>query len=332
MTEIAFEYLAGGLEAVHGTALAAPTHFLPFKGSIKPTQEQYRPEESTGMLAQYTRSTPVRRGGEWEGEGGADPNYLPFLANMVIKGGVTAPTTPVGATLARLWTFIPSMTSDDLKSGTFFFGDAGVQIWREAYCMADEMTISGSADSTDGVTISLKGAGQFPEQVSPPALPAQNVGSLLMPGKMQLWLDTGSDAIGTTEITGRVISAEATIPTGVSYKYLAAGPESDLSFTRHGRGKRHATLKLMFELPDMTQYDQWASSTTMKARVRFNGGLIEGALYTYAQFDIYGPFDSLDWGELASTNRTISMEIQSQYDATLGADFAFYVQNARTTL
>jgi hypothetical protein len=39
-----------------------------------------------------------------------------------------------------------------------------------------------------------------------------------------------------------------------------------------------------------------------------------------------------DWGSLEGVNRTISLEVQSQYDATLGADWSIAVQNDRTAL
>jgi hypothetical protein len=249
---------------------------------------------------------------------------------MVMKG-VASPTTPGGGTLSRLWSFPPTMTSDDLKSATLYYGDPNVQIWQAAYCMADELVISADASSTDGATMTLSGIGKFPTEVAEPTLPAQIIGEIMAPGLMQLWLDTSS-AIGSTEITGRVVSTEWTIPTAVVPKYLAKGPTSDKSFTRTGRGKRAAKAKIVFELLDMVQYDLWAAGTTIKARIRINGPEIESGFYHYAQLDIYGPFDALAWGELEGTNRTIELEIESQYDTTAGHDFQVLVQNASATL
>ena len=55
-----------------------------------------------------------------------------------------------------------------------------------------------------------------------------------------MWLDTSS-AIGTTAITGRLISAEHVIPVNYGYKYLAVGPTGSKTYTRTGRGKRSMT-------------------------------------------------------------------------------------------
>ena len=67
-------------------------------------------------------------------------------------------------------------------------------------------------------------------------------------------------------------------------------------------------------------------------RIRFNGPIIEGALRHYIQVDIYGPFDTLDWGENEGSNRTIGLNVMSVYHATPAADFGVVVQNDRATI
>ena len=70
--ELAFEYLAIGLEATRGTAINPPTHRLPLKGTITPREERFYPETSTGMLAANTQSVTVKRWAEWQGSGGLE--------------------------------------------------------------------------------------------------------------------------------------------------------------------------------------------------------------------------------------------------------------------
>lgn len=334
--EIPFEYLAAALEATRGTAVTPPTHYLPLVGSLKPTQSFFRPDESVGSLEEYTRSKVVRRGAEWSGEGGADPNYAPFLFNMAVKG-VTSPSTPSGATNTRLWTFVPTQNADDLKTATLFFGDPNAQIFRSTYAYINQFSIdSGDATSEDGATWSFSGGGKFPTEPAAPTLPALAQGSLLTPGQMQVWVDTSS-AIGTTLITDRVVSANLSVSKNISEKFFAAGPTTDLSFSRLGRGKFHPESTVVFEFADLTQYNLWKAAGVIKMRVRLNGDLIETTAgpvdwYQYIQWDIYGTFDSFDWGETAGTNRTISVTVMGQRDATLGASWALYAQNAKTTI
>lgn len=339
--ETVFEIFALALEATKGTAVTPPTAWMPFSGMIKPIRDKYETRDSNGQIAAVTRSKTVRADAEWSGEGGLDPNYAPLLFNLMVKS-VTSPTTPTNGVLTRLWTFAPSMTTNAPKSATFYAGDPNVQIWQAAYCMAQEMTISADASGTDAATWSVKGFGRFPTRVSAPTLPAQNVGDLVMPGAMQLWIDTTS-AIGTTEVTGRFISTEWTIPTGLVPKHYAGGPTGGLNFTKDGIGPRSAKATIVVELSDVSigagkEYLLWEADTQVKMRIRLNGSLIESVTpdyYSGVTLDIYGPLRAFDWGDVEGTNRTMQFDIVSElntYAVAAGYDFALSVYNARTTL
>jgi hypothetical protein len=337
--EIPYEVFGLALETTRGTAVTPPTHYLPFNGMITPVREKYRPDESRGTLAEYYRSKTVHTSAKISGDGGLDPNYAPLIYNMVMKP-VTSPTTPTNGVLTRLWSFVPTMNADDLKSGTFYSGDPNVQIFQAAYGMADNLKVDSDATGTDGVTWSLDATAQFPTRVSAPTFPAQNIGNLLVPGAMQLWIDTTT--IGTTEITGRFVSTSWSVPTGVTYKYYANGPTGSKNFTKTGRKKRHAELTIVVELNDLSmaagaEYRLWEADTVVKMRVRLNGDAIEtvtGPLtyYYYTEMDIYGSLDAPGWGDVEGSNRTIEFTVQSEYDATAGADYVLRAQNTRTTL
>ena len=235
MAEVTYEKLALALETTRRTPVAAPTHVLNGDTPLVPKKELHRAEDHYGTLAQYYRSQSVRKSGEWGVDADADADQGPVLSNLVVAP-VTSPTTPSGATLSRLWTFLRSITSDNIQSATLWWGDPNVQIFQAAGAMADEFSISADASGTKPATVKLKGMGLFPTKVSAPTYPAISPGALLMPSDMQLWIDEGSGAtIGTTAITGRVISADLTVPTGVTYKYLAQGPGSNQSYTVYGR-------------------------------------------------------------------------------------------------
>jgi hypothetical protein len=334
MSSIAFEYLLWALETTRGTAVDPPTHYINAVGSITPQRDRYRPEESSGVLAEYMRSKGIREWSEYEFEGGLDVFTLPLILSSALKGSVT-PTTPSGATNARLWTFNPTMTADDLKSATGYWGDPGGIVLKSAYNMPDSITISADASGTDGATMSVSGQGAFPVKDAPNSLPSRLTAPLITPINMELWLDTGSDAIGTTAITGRFISGEFSFDTGITRKWLAKGTTTDLSFSRIGRGKRHGELTLVFEFLDADQYDLYADAngdTVVKARWRLNGPLIEDDLYHYVEVDAYGPLDSLGWGDHEGSNRTLELTIMTEYDTTAANDFSIKVQNNRTSL
>lgn len=328
MAEIPFEALAVALEgaSTRGTAITNPTHYLNMAGMITPQQEKYRPDESRGTLAAVYRSKTTRRWAEWEGEGPLDVRTLPVLLSSCVANTPSPSTTASGV---YLWTFTRTMTADSIRSMTGWWGDPNVQIFRGAYGFTDELVIAADVTGTDGATQSASGRLQFPSKVSAPTYPSFLTPPLIAPADMSLHLDTSS-GIGSTAITGRVLSAELTIPSGVTYKWVATGAGGGLNYTLTGREKTSPVCKLIFEVPDTDEYDMYADSsgdTVIKARVRLNGPLIDGSNYYYVEWDIYGPFDAFSWGENEGSNRTIEMEITGEYQSGISSDLIVRVQN-----
>src|SRR6187399_723439 len=277
--ELPLEIFALALEATRGTVITPPTHSMPVAGVITPVRTKYRPAEQRGTLEEWYRSKTVHTSATWDiPDSLLDPNYATLIFNMFAKA-VTAPTTPTNGVLTRLWTFVPTITSDDLKSASMYFGDPNVQVFQAAYCMGDELTVTADATTDDAATFAANGMGKFPTRVTAPVLPAAIPGDLLMPGAMQLWIDTSS-AIGTTEVTGRFVKTDWTLPTGMTYKNYANGPTAGLSFTKTGRAPRHAEASIEVELNETSiaagkEYLTWEADTVVKMRIRLNGSLIE---------------------------------------------------------
>lgn len=334
MAEISFETFSLALEATRGTAVTPPTHAIPMGGLIKPYHGQYRPKEQRGTLVANYRHKTVRKNCTWLADGDADVNYLPVWLNMAVAP-VTSPSTPTNGVLTRLWTFARSITTDAIKSATAYWGDPAMNQLQSPFCVLEELVFENDGTSEGVATLNVKGGGVFPTKVSPPTAPASIAGDTLPGMEMQLWVDTSS-AIGTTAITGRLLKAKHTITTGVTYKYIASGPTTTFGFSGIGRIPTIGLkTELEFEFPDFNQYDQWAAGTDLKVRVRHSGNLIESVTpdyYNYAQFDSYGPYEDLDWGENQASNRTVKLVMNTQYDPTLAADFSVIVQNARTGL
>lgn len=329
--ELAFEALALGLESSRGVLIDPPTHYVPMVGTLIPRVEYYEPEEARGTLVRRYRQKAVRRWCEWSAEGGADPRYAPLFFNMITGAGVI--TTPTSGVLTRLHTHKPGITSDAVKTASMWYGDPNVQLWSAPFGFINDWSITADASGTDGATMSVGGMSQFWTEDTA-TLPAQTIGSLLMPGAMQLWMDTSS-AIGTTAITGRVVSADITGSNNITTKFLATGPTGSLTYTRLGRGRPEVSSTVTMEVPDTTQLDLFNADTTVKMRVRVNGDLIESVTpdyYNYIQWDVYGKLKFDSWADLEGTNRTAVFRVDTIYDSTLGADFCLYAQNQSATV
>lgn len=332
--ELAFETLLASIESTRGTAIAAPTHLIHLGGSVTPTKSMNRPAESRGVLAEAFRTVMTRTGATFEiTEGPIDTRMLPFLLSGILDGNVSA-TTPGGATNTREWAFKRTMASDNLESYTLWFGDSSVRQLIGAYAMFTEATLSNDASAEDGVlTFSASGECRKLATNSPAdAAPAATAGAMLPGQMMSLFIDTSS-AIGTTAVTGRLVSASHTLRTGVTFKYLGGGSTSTLDFATTGRSRVIGiTTTLVMELPNFTQYDNWINHDTLKVRVIHNGATIESTFNHQVIVDTYGPFEALSWGTNADSNRTIELTIEGIYDSTLASDCQIKVFNDSGTL
>lgn len=338
--EIIFERLLAALEGTRGTAIAAPTHVMNGRGLLTPSQEHDEQQESRGMKWAFFNSEVVRQGAVFSTpDSPVDPNLFTFWLNMAVAP-VTSATQPDATNWPStyLWTFVPTAATDDIKTATLWWGDANIQYWSSDYAIINTLNFNNDANQIQGARFSLDGMAGFPSKVSAPTVPT-NIGGRYLNNMVSanVWMDAAS-AIGTTAVTGRVISATHSLDTGMFPKFLAAGPLAAKDYTATGldiTGTRLVTT-ITLEVPDMTEYDLYAAGTTVKLRVRHNGPVIDvygggSNSFRYVEFDTYGPLKNLSWGENGG-NRTVSFTVESLYDATLGAPFRVAVQNPRSTL
>ncbi len=331
MAEILFERSGLALETTAGTAVAAPTHYLPNRINLQPRNTPYfRP--SSGIRAANSGFKITKTWTEWDmPAAGIDTYNLPVFLESAVAGGVAA-ITPTGATNTRLRTYTRSQTSTTERTMTLWGGDPNVQVYQSAYAFPQSFSISGDASGDDAVTLEAAGMARTMIKVANPTFPAILQGPLITPLATEFFLDT-TGAIGTTAIAGRVISAVFSVDAlRGDPKFLFVGPAGGDTYQRVGANATSATLAVRFELLDTTQWDIYAASSAVKARVRFNGPIIEATFRHYVEVDIYGVFTDPGWGEFAGTNRTLDLTITSVYDATAAHDWSIKVQNDRATL
>jgi hypothetical protein len=128
------------------------------------------------------------------------------------------------------------------------------------------------------------------------------------------------------------VSADITIPTIVGNpKYVAVGPSAAIDFSRFGKRKTVPEMTIVVDKVDEVQLNNYLDTDDVKVRVRFNGPLIEGALYNYVEVDMYGKFRFDSWEDLEG-NRTLSLLLRGEYHATPASDVVVKVQNDNTTL
>lgn len=323
----------GALEVTRGVAIAAPTHKLNITdGMLLPRKTMHNVATITGTRAEFTTSTKTYEDTALNPSGTLDLRQAPFWANLYTGAGTIA--TPGGGTLARTHTHVPGMSTDPALSGTFWSGDPNVQVWVADYHMLDDYTITFDASSDEAASFSANTVGRPWSEVADPTIPTQTEMVPAYGIDADLWVDTAS-AIGTTAITGRLVSGEWRIVRARSRKRHARGAGAARTFDTTGIGRDHAELDLTFELYDLAQTDLFVDETDAKVRLRLNGSLIEGSLYNYYQADIYGKFQNLSFDTFMDTNRTVTFTIMSTYNAharTAGHDWRVVIQNASATV
>lgn len=340
MAEINYEALWLALESTAGTAVTPPTHTTAIVGTLTPMMETFRPNENRSTTHEFYRSKRTRFWSEFSGEMGLDLTLLPLLLNQIVKGNVTTPTTPTLAVLGRLWTFIDLGAGANLpKTATWYWGDPTIKVFQGAYGVLDEITITADGTGTDGSTMSISGHTQKLTALgSAPTFPALVIGGIVVPMDFQVWLDDigAAGTIGTTALTGRVLSVEHKLTRNRSYKFIPDGPAGAHTYSNVGYGKYHMETKVSMEFPDTTQFTNFTGGSVMGLRVRHNGAFIEvvsaANTYQYVEVDTYGPFDSFAWGEYEGTNRTLEMTIISEVNSTIGSSYRIAVQNVNTAL
>ncbi len=336
MAEMIFETVLAALEATPGTAEANPTHYLIFnqgEGVMEEALEYARDNIADGTRAEFRRSKVSRRTTTTSGGGPLDLNNATFDLSLAVGNPVTTSPNATAGSITRLHTFTPSMTSDNRRRATVWWGDPNTQVFRSTHNVLNNWEVTFDPDSTDFSPRTMALTGQAMEPVADPVLPTRLTPQYVLGMDMELWIDTGASAIGTTAITGRVVSAMCRTPRNTSYKYLAKGPASNLSFTRTGLAKDHAEIEIVFEFLDMAQYNLFRNNTEAKIRLRAYGDLIETGFHHFFQMDLYGPMQAMAWDTYADTNRTLRLTAMSHNNAdaqTAGHDWRVAIQNGRT--
>jgi hypothetical protein len=332
--EIAFESLNGQFESTKGTPVdATPTFRLNMEGTLNPQMMLAAPPAHVGILAGNAGTEVVRTWSTIEAEGPLDTRTAPILCAMVLDGSIGAGTI-VGAGPAYTFDVARAMTSDNLKSATWWWGDASTgDIFRANYGMLDEWTIENEVGSDDGARSSITGTAQTMTDLTPPALAAVGLAPIMVGKNIQVWIDAYAGTIGTTEVTNRVLGATHTIPTGVTYKYPATGPAGGSSYTSNGRIAvvPQSTLRFHVEA-DLAEWDKFEAGALYKFQVRHNGPIIETTNRHYVQVQFIGRLGEPAWGDLEGSNRTIEFTILHEYDTTFATDTKVKVQGLLTTV
>ena len=318
-----------GIETVPGTAVAA-TRVVDMEGGNASLITDQEPilVANAGSLASGHRAYPGPYKARVEFKD-MPANYddLPWWLNFFC----TPVTTGTGVGADKTYTQLPHDTADDAKRATLEIGgrDTWASEFKLAGCSGQKFDLAIKRDGLWRMSSTLLGT-LLTKASKTAALSARTVQHIVAAGT-KVYLDSAS-AFGTTQLVGRLISADVSIENGLIQREPVDGHPSDglapaaLVLTE----RRKVSAKVVATFDAITEFDAWRAATAQRLRLKQTGPTLGGSAYS-AQLDLGGAWKSFGIGD-AGGIVTAEMELSGLYDSAIAADWKSVTVNAQATL
>lgn len=264
---------------------------------------------------------------------------LPWWLQMGLKGGVSGVTDGHATLPAYLYTFSPTITSDDLKSITLEFGETNND-YESGQVMVNSFTLRMDADndSEPGWMFDAELMGRDFEPTTFTGSLADRSTEVVTARGTQIFIDAAGGTIGTTQLSGALISASITVNNNLHFKSFA----EDVTYVAANKvGRQAQTLdaQFTFEFDNDTEFANYRSTATPVQRLirikrigsEIHSGAPEATGDKYMEIDLYGYWNSWSRGDREG-NLTATFGFAGFYDITAAKTFSIAVNNALITL
>ena len=244
------------------------------------------------------------------------------------KGGVS-PSADAGTPIAYTRPYLPSIETDDLKSSTLEFNHVG-NVYKSTQLMANSATIRIDPDNNGGWMIDgdFKAIGFDPSTYTGSITDRQT--EVIKAKGTKLFVDDAT--IGTTQVTGRMISASVTINNNLDFKAFAEN-ETGPAPNKVGRGAQQVNGQFVLEFDSDAEFDKYRADDPVERFIRLEreGSIIHDAVKKRARLDLNGFWEAISWGNRAN-NIIATFGFSGYYNITSGYDFKAEVVNKLATL
>lgn len=317
-----------GLETTRGTGVT-PTRLIYFEeGGHDQKVATIRPMERRASYVEAFRSYAGIERNQLNFSGDATFTDLIWWANVHMK----AVASGTGAGADKTWTFVPTHTSDDIKSATVQFGytdsiGASRPAWEVQGCLGEDLTLTW----TKGETLKFASTLMSPEAATQLSAFTGSLSDRTTVSALGVATTVSIDTstIGTTADSD-VMDAEFNLVNGwkhldtlnntaVASELLRTDPKSwKLTLTRYYRND--------------TELDAMIAKTVRKIRVETTGPSLGGSNYRI-RLDCYGVYD----GDAYEKTEVDGMGVEKfvllpQYDSTATTDVSLEVVNADASI
>lgn len=314
-----------GKETTPGTSVAA-TRKLYWRNpnlSINRAVRLHKFATATRDNQRAATNGPVEAGGRFEFPMSSSESLEIF--NMAISSAPVI-TTPGGATLARLWTYKPTVSTD---SATVEWND-GARDWEGAGMRVQSLTMAGSVGEENLISGELFGTNVV--QAALTGALADRVPEFIEGWQTKLYIDAFGGTAGTTVVAGSLINWSVTIGNNLGRKYTA---DNTLAANSVTSGELAIDATLTFEAAPataLTEFGNFNTATKRLVRLEFQDetGFIETTMRRFVTIDLPGVWTAIDLtGEDAGT-RVYQFTLSYVYDSALAAGIVIRAQNSRT--
>ena len=194
MSETAFKKAQMGQETTRGTKVVADIVLVDGILTANPDFSFSIPAEDRNSLAERHTRTLVRQEAalRWEGP----CNFEDVIHWLLMSVKLVTPTTPVGGTNSRLWSFVPRMSVLSAPiSYSVEWGDDDQELEAE-FVMARSVTFRFTMDQPVQVTVDM--FGRAPTKDTFTASLVAGTKEEIIATKAQIWIDGTWATLGTT--------------------------------------------------------------------------------------------------------------------------------------
>jgi hypothetical protein len=254
----------------------------------------------------------------------ADELVEPMLISLA--GGVT-PTTPGGATNARLWTFAPSTTLD---SATARYND-GANTYIAAGLQGNSITFQGSA--TGEATVDMEFFGRSRVTGALTGALSHRTPTFLQGWQTLAYIDAFGAAPATTLVSNAVVNHSIQINNALDRVYFYDNTQSAGAITF---GEFEVSASVTFAATSaaaVAEVANWDANTPRIVTIKHVGPTdgIETGFERFVEVSVAGHWSEPDLAGEDQGVRTYQMNLMGKYDATNAFSVRVRLQNNRTS-
>jgi hypothetical protein len=318
-------HMQAAIEAVYGTILPATRKQPIMPGAfLKEHEERHYTDEQRGTYIDHYRSYVLKSHVEIAGvQVAATFEDVPWFLQAAAKGGVTGGAGDGGTPAMYTYTFVPTLSVNDLKSVNWEVAD-DTQNFSVAGCVANSLELGFSRQGAMSMSVSYVG-----QRAVAQALTGALSDRVVEDINGALWvayIDTNT--IGST-LYAYPLSLKFTLENGYQPLYVGDGNLFPKEFFRGA--KRHMKLEATLAFDSVAERNAFKAGTERKIRLRCDGSTIHTTVKKRIDIDWYGPWAEATFGEEGGL-KTLTLSAESQLNAGAGHDWRIVVQNALNAL